>query len=266
MALDGAGRRAAVLVATVMIAGCSSGGRGGPAAGANHRPPAGPAHLIGEPPGAPGRPVLSDDFGGNRLDTAKWDIYNAPDARTHPGVNAGTHVADGHLVLVGGLYKGQDQSAGVISRLAQTYGRWEARIRSDPGPGYSATAFLWPTHLGEPEWSEIDFAEILAGDRKSGGLFIHHGKDDRQVQKTIRADFTQWHTVAVDWLPDHVTFWLDGAKYWTYQGSFIPKQSDMHLYLRNERRNGFHRTESTPRKTTMQVDWIRVFRAPEAKR
>ena len=69
MALDGAGRRAAVLAATVMIAGCSSGGRARPAAGAGHRPPAGPAHLIGEPPGDPGRPVLSDDFGGTRLDT-----------------------------------------------------------------------------------------------------------------------------------------------------------------------------------------------------
>ena len=165
-------------------------------------------------------------------------------------------------MLIGGLYGGDDQSAGVISRGAQTYGRWEARIRADKGNGYSATAFLWPTHLGSPEWSEIDFAEILSGDRRSGGLFIHHGQDDRQVQRTTRADFTRWHTVAVDWLPDHITFWMDGKKNWTYRGSFIPQRSDMHLYLRNERRNGFHRTASTPQKVTMQVDWIRVYRAP----
>jgi len=130
------------------------------------------------------------------------------------------------------------------------------------GNGYSATAFLWPVHMGNPEWAEIDFAEILSGNRRSGGLFIHHGKDDQQVQRTTRADFTQWHTVAVDWLPDHVTFWMDGKKTWTYKGAFVPKQSLMQLYLRNEMRAGFHRMASTPQKITMQVDWIRVYRAP----
>jgi Glycosyl hydrolases family 16 len=232
------------------------------------RRPGPPAGRVG--PSLAGLPrrirPLSDDFGGTRLDPRKWQAYNAPDAATHPGTNAGTHVADGRLVLVGGLYKGQDQSAGVISRMAQTYGRWEARFRAAPGAGYSATAFLWPTHLGAPEWSEIDFAEILSGDRRSGGLFIHHGKDDRQVQRTTRADFTKWHTVAVDWLPDHVTFWMDGRRTWTYRGAFIPKRSDMHLYLRNERKNGFHRTTSTPQKVAMEVDWIRVYRAPNATR
>lgn len=213
-----------------------------------------------------GAPVLSDDFTGDRLDPGKWQVYEAPDASTHRGIAAGTHVSDGRLVLVGGLYGGRDQGAGVISRLAQTFGRWEARIRADPGAGYSATAFLWPVHMGEPEFAEIDFAEILSGDRRSGGLFIHHGRDDRQVQRTTRADFTRWHTVAVDWLPDHVTFWMDGRRTWTYKGSFVPQRSRMQLYLRNEMRNGFHRTARTPAKITMQVDWIRVYRAPAAAR
>jgi hypothetical protein len=213
-----------------------------------------------------GTPILADDFGGTQLDASKWQVYEAPDAATHRGVAAGTHVSGGKLMLVGGLYDGRDQGAGVISRLAQTYGRWEARIRSDPGAGYSATAFLWPVHMGDPEYAEIDFAEILSANRHSGGLFIHHGKDDQQVQRTTRADFTKWHTVAVDWLPDHVTFWMDGKKTWTYKGSFVPKQSLMQLYLRNEMRNGFHRTSSTPQKITMQVDWIRVYRAPSPAR
>jgi hypothetical protein len=40
----------------------------------------------------------------------------------------------------------------------------------------------------------------------------------------------------------------------------------MQLYLRNEMRNGFHRTAKTPQKIAMQVDWIRVYRAPSAAR
>jgi hypothetical protein len=263
MAFDGVIRGAAAAVMLVVAAG---------AGGCSHR-----SHVAqqgngsqAKPPVAGaktwGAPILSDDFGGTRLDASKWQIYQAPDAPTHRGVAAGTHVSGGQLMLVGGLYDGKDQGAGVISRLGQTYGRWEARIRSDPGPGYAATAFLWPLHMGDPEYAEIDFAEILAGNRRSGGLFIHHGADDQQVQRTTHTDFTKWHTVAVDWLPDHVTFWTDGKKTWTYQGSFIPRQATMQLYLRNEMRNGFHRTAQTPKKITMQVDWIRVYRAPASSR
>lgn len=262
MAFDGVIRGlavAAMLAVSATVAACDghtsqgrhTGGQGGPPDTAT---------------GTWGGPVLSDDFGGTRLDPAKWQVYQDPDASTHRGVAAGTHVSGGYLTLVGGLYGGEDQGAGVISRYAQTYGRWEARFRADPGAGYSATAFLWPVRMGEPEFAEIDFAEILGADRQSGGVFIHHGRDDRQVQHTIRSDFTKWHTVAVDWLPDHVTFWTDGKKTWTYKGSFIPKQAAMQLYLRNEMRNGFHRTAKTPQKIAMQVDWIRVYRAPSAAR
>ncbi|HZE30475.1 MAG TPA: glycoside hydrolase family 16 protein [Actinoallomurus sp.] len=263
MAFDGVIRGTAVAIALAAAAsGCShhssqvkqSGNGGG-----QGRTPSGASK-------AWGTPILADDFGGTQLDASKWQVYEAPDAATHRGIAAGTHVSGGKLMLVGGLYDDRDQGAGVISRLSQMYGRWEARIRSDPGAGYSATAFLWPVHMGNPEYAEIDFAEILSGNRRSGGLFIHHGPDDRQVQRTTRADFTKWHTVAVDWLADHVTFWMDGKKTWTYKGPFVPKQSMMQLYLRNEMRAGFHRTASTPQKITMQVDWIRVYRPPAASR
>jgi Glycosyl hydrolases family 16 len=262
MAFDGVIR--GLTVAVVLMISAAMAGCGGHASHGTHT--GGHGKAPGKVAGTWGTPVLSDDFNGTRLDAAKWQVYQDPDASTHRGVAAGTHVSNGRLMLVGGVYGGEDQGAGVISRYAQTFGRWEARIRSDPGAGYSATAFLWPVHMGRPEFAEIDFAEILGADRQSGGVFIHHGRDDQQVQRTIRSDFTKWHTMAVDWLPDHVTFWSDGKKTWTYKGSFIPKQAMMQLYLRNEMRNGFHRTSKTPQKITMQVDWIRVYRAPSASR
>jgi beta-glucanase (GH16 family) len=280
--------RTAVLALAVTAAGCSSGG---------HPPTAAPSAPVTRdgtavttptpvasdgfrtrgpkgPPGAPstraygrwGRPVLYDDFGGDRLDPQKWQLYDAPNAPSHPGSPAGVHVTDGRLRLVGGLYGGRDQAAGVVSRLAQTYGRWEARIRADRGSGYSATAFLWPTRLGSPEWAEIDFAEIIDGTRRTGGLFIHQGPDDRQLKRIARVDFTRWRTVAVDWLPGKLRFWVDGRTVWTYQGPFVPRRADMHLNLRNETTDGFRRLASTPRRVTMEVDWVRVFRAPGISR
>lgn len=280
MAIIGNRRRRVVAfaVAAIAVAGCSAGGPGG-----HTSPPAAlsvPATQATTPevePGTgPGRghhaygpwgaPVLTDTFTEPRLDPRKWQVYQAPNARSHPGIAAGTHLAHGRLVLDGGLYSGRDESAGIVSRLAQTYGRWEARIRADRGAGYSATAFLWPTRLGYPEYAEIDFAEILDPTRRTGGLFIHHGRDDRQLQRIARIDFTRWHTVAIDWLPSHLTFYVDGRPQWTYHGPFVPHRADMHLYLRNEVMDGFHRTPRTPKRVRMQVDWVRVFRAPSALR
>ncbi|MCO6009519.1 glycoside hydrolase family 16 protein [Actinoallomurus purpureus] len=282
--------RTTVLLLAFAAAGCSSGGSVTTAAPRAAGPP-GPAAPAGTASATPaplpsdavrttrpragrsarvygrwGRPVLYDDFGGDRLNPRTWQVYDARGALSHPGSPAGVHVADGRLRLVGGLYGGKDQSAGVVSRLAQTYGRWEARLRADRGNGYSATAFLWPTRLGSPEWAEIDFAEIIDGTRRTGGLFIHHGPDDRQLMRIAHVDFTRWHTVAVDWLPSRLTFWVDGKAVWTYQGPFVPKQADMHLNLRNETADGFRRLASTPRRVTMEVDWVRVFRAPEITR
>lgn len=287
MDLRGAARLAAALALAVTAGGCGSGGHRAPGP-AVPAPPTGPGGTAvpSLPPGGPpltmpsfrpgggltapeahwGRPVLADGFSGNRLDPAKWQVYDAPAAGSHPGTPAGVRVSGGVLWLTGGLYGGRDESAGIFSRLAQTYGRWEARIRADPGDGYSATAFLWPTRLGMPEWAEVDFAEILDPTRRSGALFIHHGRDDEQVQRTARVDFTRWHTVAVDWLPSHLTFWVDGKALWTYRGPFVPQHADMHLYLRNEVRTGFRRTASAPKRVTMEVDWARVFRAPMTAR
>ena len=280
MDLRGAARLLAV-VALATAAGCGTGGRSGTPHRTAVAPPARTAASSEPVPSTTpartrtgltaaerrwGRPVLVDGFDGDRLDTGTWQVYDAPYAATHPGSPAGVRVAHGRLMLVGGLYGGRDESAGVMSRLAQRYGRWEARIRADPGAGYSATAFLWPTRLGVPEWAEVDFAEILDPTRRTGALFVHHGREDRQVQRTADVDFTHWHTVAVDWLPSHLTFWVDGRVLWTYRGPFVPQRADMHLYLRNEVRNGFHRTAASPKRVAMEVDWVRVFRAPTSAR
>lgn len=284
MDLRGAARLVTLLALAATAAGCGSGGShgaprrtvsapaGGP--GATAVPPLPVPSTTGgttpsgltAPEGHWGSPVLADGFSGDRLDPARWQVYDAPDAASHPGSPAGVRVADGRLVLTGGLYGGRDESAGVFSRLAQTYGRWEARIRAEPGDGYAATAFLWPTRLGVPEWAEVDFAEIIDPTRHTGGLFVHHGREDRQVQKIARVDFTRWHTVALDWLPSQLTFWVDGRALWTYRGPLVPERADMHLYLRNEVTDGFHRTAATPKRVTMEVDWVRVFRAPASAR
>src|SRR4051812_7929195 len=87
---------AAALAVTAAAAGCN-----GHSSRGAHRS----AGQGGTPAGALatwGAPVLSDDFNGTQLDAAKWQVYEAPDASTHRGIAAGTHVSGGRLSLVGG--------------------------------------------------------------------------------------------------------------------------------------------------------------------
>lgn len=215
-----------------------------------------------------GSPVVADTFGGNRLDPAKWVIYDSPNAAVNPRTSQATAVSDGRLHLTGGIYNGKDLSGGIASTLVQTYGRWEVRLRADRGVGYSAVALLWPEHMGVPEFAEIDFTEMIDPTRRTGGIYIHHGPSDDQAQNQLNADFTKWHVVAVDWLPDRLTFWLDGKPVWTYRGPLIPHRDRMGLALQNDqvcdRGPGFCRVGSTPKWVHMDVDWVRIYRAPQA--
>lgn len=219
------------------------------------------------PPTGPwGRPVLTEDFTGSRLDPRKWLVYNDQHERDNPRTAAATRLAGGRLEMTGGIYHGRDLSGGVASRVYQKYGRWEVRMRAERGVGYSAVALLWPERFGDPESAEINFAEVLDPTRQKVGLFVHHGPDDRQANRGLRVDFTRWHTVALDWLPESLTFWLDGQKVWTYRGPLIPSRTRMGLTLQNDQvcdlGPEFCRNRTTPKWVTMDVDWVRIYQGP----
>ncbi|MEV6986329.1 family 16 glycosylhydrolase [Sphaerisporangium sp. NPDC051017] len=210
-----------------------------------------------------GTPVLVENFDGTQIDRGKWDVYHSPGAAVNPRTSQATTVHDGMLHMTGGFYGGQDLSGGVAGHLAQTYGRWEVRFRGEPGRGYSLVTLLWPDSQS-PEYTEIDFAEVIDASRQTGGIFIHRG-ESRQAQSLMRADFTQWHTVAVDWLPGRLTFWLDGRKTWDYTGPNVPPGRPMHLTLQNDvvcNQWSPCRDSTTPATVSMFVDWVKIYRAP----
>ena len=205
-----------------------------------------------------GKPVFVENF-----DTLgdQWVVYDSPGGE-NPRTSRATSVSDGALRLRGGYYGGRDLSGGISTRHGQTYGRWEVRFRAEQGAGYTPVALLMPDEQ-RGEYAEIDFAEIIDPRRQGGGMFVHAGQEQDQGQ--LRADFTQWHTVAVDWLPGRLTFWLDGRKLWDYRGPKTPDGRRMGLALQNDVvcnqwspcRNG-----STPATVSMYVDWVKIYRAP----
>jgi licheninase len=205
-----------------------------------------------------GAPVLVENFNGSSVDQGKWMVYHSPDAARNPRTGRAATVANGMLRLKGGTYGGKDLSGGVATRLAQRYGRWEVRFRAEAGNGYTPVALLWPTSQSG-RYAEVDFAEIVDPKRQGGGIFVHGGNG--RAQRQLRADFTRWHTVAVDWLPGRLTFWLDGRKMWDYRGAYVPEGRKMGLALQNdvvcEPRC---RDSSTPATVSMYVDWVKVYK------
>ncbi|GGK95660.1 hypothetical protein Sme01_31040 [Sphaerisporangium melleum] len=204
--------------------------------------------------------MLVENFDGAQIDRSRWEVYHSPDAKVNPRTAQATSVGGGVLKMTGGFYGGKDLSGGVASHLSQTYGRWEVRMRGEAGAGYSLVALLWSS---SGDYSEIDFTESIDPTRQTAGIYVHRGEAP-QAQSLMRADFTKWHTVAVDHLPGRLTFWLDGRRVWDYTGPLVPS-GPVHLTLQNDvvcNQWSPCRDSSTPRTVSMFVDWVKIYRAP----
>ena len=222
-------------------------------------------------PAAPPTPksfhlVMSDDFDGTALDASEWGQgYEDPDG-SYPRSRRHLSVSGGTLQLRGGISEeGVDIGAGLASRTNLRYGRFEVRFRVTKGAGYGAVVLLWPESEKWPTDGEIDLVEVNKGDRQSAGSYIHNGSDNRERGHRVRADFSDWRVVAVEWLPDRVTYSVDGAPTWEVTDTdLIPSTSRMHLAIQLDKSQGCGtfidcRNERTPPFVVMEVDYARAY-------
>ncbi|MFD0522850.1 glycoside hydrolase family 16 protein [Paractinoplanes durhamensis] len=198
---------------------------------------------------------MVQDFNGSSL-PAQWGTYDSPNG-TPPRSGDMVSVSNGMLHIAGGVNSrvGKDVGGGVMYLKAQKYGRWEVRFRAQAGAGYGAFVLLWPQNNEDwPTVGEIDLAEVVASDRSTFGTFLHHGSANHQVGlDATKADFTEFHTVAVEWLPTRVTYYLDGKKFFNVTPSQIetglPTESAMNLAMQLDQGCGGYiacRNGSTP--------------------
>ena len=204
--------------------------------------------------------VATDEFDGGAIDTERWTLY---DSVGNDGIGyrrpSAISVADGELRITG---RG-DVSGGLNWNGGRTYGRWEVRARMDAGNGYSPAILLWPSSGNWPAEGEIDLSEIPRGDRSQTHFTMHWGTENSQVGFDTPGDFTQWHTFAIEWQPDHVTFFLDGEEVYTNDDPVAIPRDPMHLAMQNDvGPNGTWippRDASTPDEVALHVDWVRLY-------
>jgi beta-glucanase (GH16 family) len=206
------------------------------------------------------RLVFRDDFDGSRLDPRVWNRYNSvggfgngwrrPEAIT---------VEDGKLRITA---RG-DVSGGMNHERSQTYGRWEFRARTDKGRGRGSAILLWPDSLNKDADGELDMMEVPREDRSQAHFVIHYSAQNKLAGNKVGGDFSQWHTFAMDWLPDRITWYVDGVKQFeTFDKNVIPT-SRMHLAIQLDM-GPFEEwilapDHTTPPEVSLEVDWVRVY-------
>lgn len=221
--------------------------------------------------GAPGRwkPVFSDHF-RHGLDRSKWGRYHG-----QPGGDPGGWWDPSHVVVRKGVLNletyrdprfGNRWVSGGLSNaraLKQTYGKYAVRFRVDRGRGVAAIILLWPVRDHWPP--EIDFAEDggITSRRSSISATLHYGREDHIIQRSVRADFTRWHTAGVEWTPGKLVYTLDGRPWGTVRSRHVPREP-MELAIQTQAGTCGHRyapcpDSTTPRKVDMQVQWVRAW-------
>jgi hypothetical protein len=203
-----------------------------------------------------GRAVNGDEFNYKGApDSRKWRVYNS---RGHDGQGWRRRSAwnvDGATVTVTGDAKGT--TGGMASLYGQKFGRWEARMKTSlRDPKYHPNILLWPHQRGTTNCPEVNFAEST-NNRKLAKFFLHYGCHNKGLTRAKKSiDMTKWHNYAVEWTPTRVTGYLDGKVWFRDSNRKHVPQVAMHATMQLD----WMPNNAKTRKTTMSVDWIRVYK------
>ncbi len=204
--------------------------------------------------------VFSDDFTGTAIDKTQWTVYDNPTGSLgHSAKNVVVH--DGMLTLktaydatVGKFTTGGLCLCPSKGSRAQTYGEWDIRARVSAGDS-RALAMLWPMQGWPPE---IDFMEMggqgAQGLRQQNTQSLHYDVDNKMIHSNELADFTQWHTIGVQWGPGFLRYLLDGQVASTIVQPYVPSQL-MRLGLATAPLIGGVTTQPV----NYDIDWVKDY-------
>ena len=146
------------------------------------------------------------------------------------------------------------------------YGRIEARIKGPVGKGTWGAFWMLGADIDERGWpgcGEIDVTELL-GSLPSTNLGYIHGpsgsRGERVEMKTPHA--SEYHTYAVDWLPDQIRYYLDGVPFLTLVKRDPGWVYDHEFYIIINLAMGGNlggEIEANLKDSTMAYDYIRVY-------
>jgi endo-1,3-1,4-beta-glycanase ExoK len=196
-------------------AGTSAGSASGGSAGSNS---AGAGGAGGTGPAVDPRFKLEwrDDF--DSFDDARWS------KQTHTFDENLSRFSASNVVVEGGLLKlrvtktpSQDREyagAEVATKAPFTYGRFAGRIKFCAGSGMVSSLFTYKQNVAD-SWQEIDIEHLGYLPRSIQYNLISGTLEGRVYQpKVVSFDWSptaEFHDYVLEWLPDGVSFFIDGA-------------------------------------------------------
>jgi beta-glucanase (GH16 family) len=152
------------------------------------------------------------------------------------------------------------------------YGYFEARMKFPPGPGTWPAFWLMSlqpaSKLPKIEIDAVEyyghmtdryFATAHVWGTKESGLTRHDGKKLPVPEGSLTSGFHRYG-VRVD--PQHITYFLDGQAMWRQP---TPKEHNTALYpLVNLALGSGYPIDKTPDPSTLEVDYVRVYRSGSA--
>lgn len=246
---------------------------------------AGASLINAAPPGW--KLIWNDEFGGNSLDTTKWDpiLWTTPFNHEQQAYDSSrATVSGGNLVLTAddADFGGKSYTSGKVeSKWAQQYGRWEVRAKLPGTRGTWPAIWLLPDmhQYRWPSQGEIDIMEHRGDKPTITSSAFHWGPNPRgrkfltAEQAISRAgrlvDFSEsFHTYAVEWDPRELRFFVDDVHHYTIcdadTDGFLSGQSAPAEVQLNVAVGGDYVDEAQPDETSvwpqqMLVDYVRVY-------
>ena len=139
------------------------------------------------------------------------------------------------------------------------------RARADKGRGFSAAILLWPDSENKDD-GELDMMEVPSETRDAAHFVVHWSPQNKIDGAKVPGDFSQWHTFAMEWLPDPITWYVDGVKRYENRDKAVIPTKPMYLAIQLDQGPLKDwvpaRDEMTPEELSLEVDWVRTYRAP----
>ena len=150
------------------------------------------------------------------------------------------------------------------------YGRFEARIKGPVGAGTWGAFWMLGADIDERPWpwcGEIDVTELVGKEPLQSYGYLHGllsgGFGGRGTTVSMPNGFaSEYHTYAVDWLPDQIRYFLDGVPFATLNKPDNGWVFDHEFYIIINLAMGGNlggTIEANLKDTSMEFDYIRVY-------
>jgi beta-glucanase (GH16 family) len=248
-----------------------------------------PASTTDSIPEIPGYTLVWDDeFDGQYINPNKWswevngDGGGNNELQYYTALPTNSYIENGKLVIkaIYENYLGKEYTSARLRTKDKgdwLYGRIEVSAKVPTGVGTWPAIWMLPTdwaYGGWPASGEIDIMEHVGYDPNviHGSIhteaYNHTIGTQKSKQLTIPTATSQFHVYAIEWFADHIDFFIDNYKYFTFINEnkgwqYWPFDKRFHLILNlavGGNWGGAQGVDINAFPAKMEVDYVRIYK------